>query len=92
MIKLSLKSYSSPSCIKVAGIVIVVLLDDLNYIELIVIACKFGLIECCTVDLSVMLQDVMIGALQATVFIDGHFTFELNSLDYLFFLFLFVIL
>lgn len=89
---LSLNSYSSPSCIKIAGIAFIVFLDDLNDIELVVIAYKLGLIECCTVNLSTVLQNMMIGVLKIAVVIDWHFSFELDGLDHLFLLLLLVIL
>lgn len=85
-------SHSSPSCEEVAGVAIIVSLDDLNDVELVVVACELGLIESCTVDLSIELQNVVVCILQSTEFIDWNFTFELDCLDHLFLLFLLVIL
>lgn len=92
IVKLPRNSYSSPSCIKETCVVIIVSLDDLNDVELVVVACEFSLIESCTVDLSILLQNVVIDVLESTVFIDWHFSFELDGLDRLFLLFLLVLL
>lgn len=78
---LSRNSYSSPSRKKIAGIVVIIFLDDLNDIELVIIAGNLGLVECCTVNLSIVFQHMVIGVLQVAVFIDRHFSFELNGLN-----------
>ena len=81
-------SHTTPSCEKVAVVLVAVTLKYLYNIEFVIIVYHIRLVEGCTIYISVVLKNMIIFFSEWEVVIDRDFSFHNNSFNLLFFFFI----